>query len=171
MAYKMNKSSQTKSHVQAVMLRQLKDKVNALVGLQLPKAPKQGWVRTIREALDMSGTQLAERLNFSRNKVSILERKEADGSITINQLKQLASGLDCDVVYAIVPKQSIDSIIEERAHFLAGQRVNMTHQNMFLEAQQLAPEKQAQAVELLANEIKLSGGKVLWKFDKNGSGL
>ncbi len=47
--------------------------------------PKQGWVRTIREALDMSGAQLGARLGISRNKISILERKEADGSITINQ--------------------------------------------------------------------------------------
>ncbi|MBF4223107.1 helix-turn-helix domain-containing protein, partial [Vibrio anguillarum] len=90
--------------------------------LSVPKPPKNGWVRSIREALGMSGAQLGERLNLSRNQVSILERKETDETITLKQLKQLASGLDAELVYAIIPRQSIDDMVEARAMELAKQR-------------------------------------------------
>ncbi len=43
-----------------------------------------------------------------------MERKEADETITLKQLKQLASGLDAELIYAIVPRQSIDDMIEAR---------------------------------------------------------
>ncbi|MDV7106420.1 transcriptional regulator, partial [Vibrio sp. TH_r3] len=111
----------------------------------------------------MSGAQLGERLNLSRNQVSILERKEADETITLKQLKQLASGLDAELVYAIVPRQSIDDMIEARAMELAKQRLAMSHQSMFLEAQQLTSEQQQQALVQLANEIKTGSTRDLWK--------
>ncbi|WP_089138961.1 helix-turn-helix domain-containing protein [Vibrio rumoiensis] len=81
----MAKHLHSQYFVKSIAIKQLKEKVNSLIGLRLPTMPKQGWVRTIREALDMSGAQLGARLGISRNKISILERKEADGSITINQ--------------------------------------------------------------------------------------
>ncbi|MBF4237466.1 helix-turn-helix domain-containing protein, partial [Vibrio anguillarum] len=116
-----------KSGVYAVALKQVKAKISALLGLSVPKPPKNGWVRSIREALGMSGAQLGERLNLSRNQVSILERKETDETITLKQLKQLASGLDAELVYAIIPRQSIDDMIEARAMELAKQRLAMSH--------------------------------------------
>ncbi|MDC5853890.1 mobile mystery protein A [Vibrio europaeus] len=152
-----------KSGVYAVALKQVKAKICALLDLSVPKPPKNGWVRSIREALGMSGAQLGERLNLSRNQVSILERKEADETITLKQLKQLASGLDAELVYAIVPRQSIDGMIEARAMELAKQRLAMSHQSMFLEAQQLTSEQQQQALVQLANEIKTGSTRDLWK--------
>ncbi|MDC5820392.1 mobile mystery protein A [Vibrio europaeus] len=152
-----------KSGVYAVALKQVKAKISALLDLSVPKPPKNGWVRSIREALGMSGAQLGERLNLSRNQVSILERKEADETITLRQLKQLASGLDAELVYAIVPRQSIDDMIEARAMELAKQRLAMSHQSMFLEAQQLTSEQQQQALVQLANEIKTGSTRDLWK--------
>lgn len=152
-----------RSGVYAVALKQVKAKISALLDLSVPKPPKSGWVRSIREALGMSGAQLGERLNLSRNQVSILERKEADETITLKQLKQLASGLDAELVYAIVPRQSIDDMIEARAMDLAKRRLAMSHQSMFLEAQQLTSEQQQQALVQLANEIKTGSPRDLWK--------
>lgn len=159
----MAKHLHSQYFVKSIAIKQLKEEVNSLIGLRLPAMPKQGWVRTIREALDMSGAQLGARLGISRNKISILERKEADGSITINQLKQLASGVDSELLYAIVPKQTVEQTIEERAYDLAKNLVDITNQHMFLEMQQLSPEKQNEMIRLLADEIKQSGGRALWK--------
>lgn len=159
----MAKHLHSQYFVKSIAIKQLKEKVNSLIGLRLPTMPKQGWVRTIREALDMSGAQLGARLGISRNKISILERKEADGSITINQLKQLASGVDSELLYAIVPKQTVEQTIEERAYDLAKNLVDITNQHMYLEMQQLSPEKQNEMIRLLADEIKQSGGRALWK--------
>lgn len=92
---------------------------NSAVGLCLIKKTKEGWVRTIRTALGMSGAQLGARAGLTRNKISILERKEAEGDITINQLKVLAERLGCDLTYALVPSKPIEDMIEDRATVIA----------------------------------------------------
>ena len=74
-----------------VVLQQLINKVKSARNAHTPKPPKDGWIRTIRQTLGMSGAQFAKRMGYTRNKVSILERKEASGDITINQLKELES--------------------------------------------------------------------------------
>lgn len=152
----------TTHNVKSVIKKQLKEKVDALVGIKLPQKPKQGWIRTIREALDMSGAQLGEKLGMSRNKISILERKEADGNITIAQLELLASGLDCEFVYAIVPKKTVDETVDARVEEIVKSIMNSSYQNMFLEAQQISAEKQDEAAKLLKDELKAAGGKSLW---------
>lgn len=151
--------------VQAVALKQIKAKVEAVMSSHTPTAPKDGWIRTIRTALGMSGAQLANRLGFSRNKVSILERREASGEITLNQLREMAGALDADLIYAVVPRKSIDTTIDERAQMIAEARLSMSYQNMFLEAQQISEEMQNEAKQNLTKEIKDAGGKILWKSD------
>lgn len=156
-------ANQKCSNVQAVAREQIMARISKVMNVKVPKSPKQGWIRTIREALGMSGTQLGERLQLTRNQISILERKEAAGTITLNQLQELAEGINADVVYAVVPKKSIEETIEDRATEIANSRLKMSHQNMFLEAQQLSEEKQQEAIQMLVEELKVAGGKVLWK--------
>jgi predicted DNA-binding mobile mystery protein A len=151
--------------VQAVVAKQIRAKINSVMHLNVPESPKSGWIRIIREALGMSGAQLGARLKLSRNKISILERKEADGTITLNQLEQLAEGLNADIVYAVIPRQSIEEMLDTRSMELAKSRVNMSHQSMFLEAQELSQEKKQDAIKQLADEIKGYRGKALWKAD------
>lgn len=156
-------SSQTLTNVQAVARKQIMAKISQAMRVTVPTPPKKGWIRTIREALGMSGAQFGERLQLSRNQISILERKEVAGTITLNQLQELAEGLNADFVYAIVPRKSIEETIEDRATEIANARLKMSHQNMFLEAQQLSKEAQQEAIEMLVKELKAAGGKMLWK--------
>lgn len=111
----------------------------------------------------MSGTQLGERLNLTRNQISILERKEAAGTITLNQLQQIAEGLNADLMYAVVPRKSIEEILEDRAAEIAHSILEISHQNMFLEAQLFSKEKQHESTKMLIKELINAGGKVLWK--------
>jgi len=156
-------ANQKLTNVQAVVRKQIMAKIDQAMRVKAPTPPKTGWIRTIREALGMSGAQLGERLQLTRNQVSILERKEAAGTITLNQLQELAEGLNADLVFAIVPRKSIEETIEDRATEIANSRLKMSHQNMFLEAQQLSTEKQQEANQMLIEELKTAGGKVLWK--------
>ena len=150
--------------VRSMVHEQYKEIANSAARLKgAPKIPAEGWVRTIRKALDMSGAQLAERLNLSRNRVSILERREVGGEITINQLKKMADQLGCDFTYALIPKQAINLIIEERAELLAKGALSMNSQNMFLEAQVISPEKEKFLINELKQELLNTGGRALWK--------
>lgn len=145
-----------------VVMQQLNNRVKSARNAYVPKLPKDGWARTIRQALGMSGAQLAKRMGSTRNKISILERKEASGDITINQLKELANGLGADLVYCVVPKKDPDQLIEEQARKKASKMIRETHQNMYLELQQISNEAQEEQIQFLVDEIKRKRGKILW---------
>lgn len=153
----------TVSTVKNTVMHQYRSIANSAVGLRLFKRPKEGWVRTIRTALDMSGAQLGFKAGLTRNKISILERKEAKGEITINQLQELAEHLNCDLTYALVPRKPIEEMIEDRATEIASQSVDTNSQNMFLEAQSIDTEAQKRLQNQIKEQVIASGGRVLWK--------
>src|SRR3984885_14996073 len=80
----------------------------------LPVPPK-GWVRAIRDALGMSGVQLAKRLKVSPQTVEAMEKSEAGGTIQLNTLKRAAEALDCTLVYALIPRTSLENTVNNRA--------------------------------------------------------
>ena len=157
----------SKNTVRSMVREQYKEIANSATKLkELPMAPSEGWVRTIRKALDMSGAQLAERLNLSRNRISILERREVEGVININQLKKMAEMLDCEFTYALVPKKDVSSLMEDRAEELAKEKLATNSQNMFLEAQVITPQKEEFLINELKRDFLKAGGRVLWKSNK-----
>ena len=52
------------------------------------RVPNEGWIRTVRKALNMSGAQLARRLGMTRGLVSNTEKAELSGSVTIKNMQQ-----------------------------------------------------------------------------------
>lgn len=146
--------------------RQLKDRFNHLIKSSFwPKAPRNGWIRSLRESMDMSGAQLGKRVGLSRNRVSILERKEAEGAITLDQLNLLAEGLNARVVYAVIPNNPIDETIEHRLRELAESKLKHTNRSMFLESQQLNQKQQDSAKNSLIEQLRQQGGRVWWNKD------
>jgi predicted DNA-binding mobile mystery protein A len=69
--------------------------------------PPKGWVRAIRDALGMTGVQLAKRLGISPQSADAMERSEASGAIKLETLRRAAEALDCTLVYALVPNKSL----------------------------------------------------------------
>jgi predicted DNA-binding mobile mystery protein A len=67
-------------------------------------APRPGWVRTIREALGISQSQIAARAGVSRATVQQWERAEARRRITLHSLDRIAHAMGCQVALALVPK-------------------------------------------------------------------
>jgi len=68
--------------------------------------PQRGWIRAIRDALGVSGPQLAFRLGVSKQRISALEKAEIEGGASLNSIRQAADALDCDLVYALVPRDA-----------------------------------------------------------------
>lgn len=153
----------TKSTVKQTVLQQYRTIANSTIDHKRYSTPKEGWVRTIRKALDMSGAQLAERLGLSRNRISVLERKEAEGEITLNQLRDLAEQLNCELTYALVPRKKVELIIVDRALEIATKTLETNAQNMFLEAQVIDKNAQNRLLEQVTNDIMASGGRVIWQ--------
>lgn len=155
-----------KKTVKKTVMHQYRTIANSAVGFQQIKKPKEGWIRTIRAALGMSGSQLGKRMGLSRNRISVLERKEAEGNITLNQLQDLAEQLNCDLTYALVPRKPIEEIIDDRATEIASESLNANAQNMFLEAQSIDEKAQKQLLKQIKEQIVESSGRALWNDTK-----
>ena len=124
--------------------------------------PKEGWIRTIRKALRMSGQQLAKRLGVGKAQVSQMELGEVDDRITLKQLRRAAEALDCTLTYALIPNQSIQTMIETQALKKAKAVVTWADTQMKLEAQQLSEEKLAEMIEREVKHLVQSIPRDLW---------
>jgi predicted DNA-binding mobile mystery protein A len=101
--------------------------------------PSTGWVKTIRTALSMSAEQLANRLGLSRMRIVQLERAEIHDAITLRTLKEVANAMECEFVYAIVPKNNstLEDIIKIKAAKISEERISSVAHSMALEKQSL----------------------------------
>ncbi len=66
--------------------------------------PSEGWIRAERMRQNLQGKQLAKRMQVSPARVSVLEKDEKRGAVTLKMMQRAAEALDCSFVYALVPK-------------------------------------------------------------------
>ena len=95
--------------------------------------PSQGWVRTIRDFFGMTTTQLAKRLNVSQSRIVRIEQNEKNTKIST--MERIAEAMNCEFVYAFVPREKIDDIIYNQAKKKALKILNKVNTNMVLENQ------------------------------------
>jgi predicted DNA-binding mobile mystery protein A len=81
--------------------------------------PAEGWIRELRDALGMTTRELASRMGQSQAAVSHLEQSEVTGKAQLDSLRKAAAALDCDLVYALVPRTSLEETVLARARALA----------------------------------------------------
>ena len=143
-----------------IVAKQYRDKVNQAVSQfgrlsMLPNhgLPKEGWLRTVRIALGMSGRQLAKKLGVTKARISKAEQDEPHGSVTLKTMQSMAEAMDCKFVYAIVPKQNVEAVIKERAVEKARAQVKAASTHMALEAQSLSKEQLEFEIERIAAQI------------------
>jgi len=142
--------------------QQLDRKLKPFQPLRPQAAPAGGWIRAIRKSLGLTAVALAGRLGVTPPSVADLERSEASGSITLNTLRKAAAAMDCDVLYAIVPRTSLEDILIRRADEKARAMLNRVGHSMELEAQPVDPAQSHQRVQDLV-QVLLANPKALWK--------
>jgi predicted DNA-binding mobile mystery protein A len=146
-----------------LLIEQLDQKLQPFSQTRKILVPERGWINTIRTTLNMTMAQLGSKLNITRQGVKRIEESEANGTITLNSLKDIANAMDLKLVYALVPKSgNIDDLIQIKAETLAQKIVLRTNQNMKLEDQGIGDEKIAKTIKELADEIKREMRKSLW---------
>ncbi len=69
-----------------LMREQVQEKLNDFLRLAQEPIPKNGWVRTIRNALGMSSYALARRLKCSQSNIATIEQREKKGDISLRNL-------------------------------------------------------------------------------------
>jgi predicted DNA-binding mobile mystery protein A len=98
--------------------------------------PQRGWLRAIREALGLSLEDVGARLKKPRQRILEFEKAEAENRITLQSLRRVAAALDCNLVYALVPKTgSVLELAELRTRQDATRDVLDVEHTMSLENQ------------------------------------
>ena len=144
-------------------VEQLDRRLSALKPLANFTVPEHGWIRIIRLALKMSLRQLAMKMNITRQSVKEMELREADGSISIRTLREIANALNMKLVYAFIPNdESLEKMIERRTEQVARTIVLRTSKSMELEDQEISKERLEKAILSKAEEIKRTMPRYLW---------
>ncbi len=114
----------------------------------LIEKPPQGWLKTIREFFGMTTTQLAKRVGVAQSRIVNLEKNEKNTKIST--MERIADALNCNFVYAFIPRENIDNIIYNQAKKKALKILNKVNTNMNLENQL---SKNNELLEDLINEL------------------
>jgi len=145
--------------------RQLDKRLSLKQNMELFVRPPRGWLKAIREALGMTTAQLGRRLGVVQSRVVAIEQAEAKGTITLNSLEKAAQALDCRLVYALMPRQPLEDIVEQRASLLAKSRLKSTGHTMTLEAQGVDATDESEQLKRLIRQLVEKSGSKLWEED------
>ena len=118
--------------------------------------PVKGWIRAVREALGMTAEQLGRRLGVKQPSVIQMEQSEAKGSIELATLRRAADALDCALVYAFVPKKSLEETVRLRARNFIRRRLAPVEHSMLLEDQSVPGKAEEQRIDETLRETSPS---------------
>jgi predicted DNA-binding mobile mystery protein A len=122
--------------------RKLDETLLAFRVARIAAGERRGWLREVRQVVGIPVKEVARRLGVCKWEVFRLERAESESRIMLGTLRRTAEALDCDLVYALAPRQGT---LEELA---AEQRV--------------AREKEREAaLEIVRKEEKERESKVI----------
>lgn len=146
----------------ALARKHLDKKLSPLRDSKALLRPPKGWVKALRDALGMTAEQLARRIGVTKPRVYEIERAELNGSITLDSLERAAQAMDCQLVYALIPRQPLQSSVEQRALLEAKKRMRAAAHTMILEDQAVEEPELRQQVDALAKELLSQKGSILW---------
>ena len=149
--------------VKTVVQQQYRQVVDAAADRFSMRTPPEGWLRTVRKALGMSGPQLARRMGVSRARIQQAEQAELSGSATLKSMQAAARAMDCRFVYAIVPEKRIEDVIATQARRKAKALVGRASTHMALENQLLPDHKIAAEIERLARDLARDMPPDFWR--------
>jgi predicted DNA-binding mobile mystery protein A len=144
-------------------LQLISDKLQVFKALNEVVVPQEGWIRSIRESLNMTLQQLADRLKVSKEAVRRLEKREQEETVTLGSLRKVAQVLDMKLVYGFITKDdSLEAYVNRRAREVAREIIGRTHQQILLEGQQVDFDALQKAIEDSAEAMVKDVDRQLW---------
>jgi predicted DNA-binding mobile mystery protein A len=113
---------------------------------------REGWIKYIRTALGLTLSELAKLTSLSTASVAQAERRECEGQVTLSTLKKMAEAMDCELVYAFVPKKDLKTMIHDKAFEKARKVLNLADLHMKLENQKVDGDEN-ERIERLAKKL------------------
>lgn len=147
----------------SLSIQQLEDHLRFLRGASGIARPPGGWIRAIREALGMTNAQLAKRVKRRPQTVLDLQQRESAQTIQLNTLRELAEGMDCELVYAVVPRKPLEQTVRERAEAVARRMLRRTGHSMELERQGIGVREVTRALDREIERLLAGSRRKLWE--------
>ena len=130
--------------------------------------PPQGWIKAIRQSLNMNARQLATRMGVAPSRIPAIEKAEVTGATELRTLRQAAAAMHCALVYAFVPIEPLDEILLNRATYKARKNLVRLDHTMRLENQALL-QSDLDAEQQRMIDLVLSGSlRGLWDEERGG---
>jgi predicted DNA-binding mobile mystery protein A len=145
------------------LLRDQIDRKTKVLSKLAGDIPAGGWIRSIREALGLSGRQLAVRMGITQASLAGFEKRELAGTASLSSLRKIADAMDCDLVYAIVPRKPVTKLLEDRARVIATQRVDRINVSMGLEQQANSPSYRKKMIRMEVKRLMEEAPEELWE--------
>jgi predicted DNA-binding mobile mystery protein A len=123
-------------------IRSLKDKTSV----------REGWIKYMRTALGLTLEELAKLLSLTKASVAQAERREVGGEVSMSTLKKMAEAMDCDLVYAFVPRKDMKTFIHDKAYEKARKALGTADLHMKLENQKVEGDEN-ERIERLAKKF------------------
>jgi len=145
--------------------QQLSEFIDKIAAFKVVTVPAKGWVRAIRDGLGMSRRQLAMRLGLSVSRIQRLEQDEVTGSVTLKTLRRTAEAMDCVLVYAIIPRTTLDDTLRKQARYKAKKHLQNISHTMSLESQALDTKANQAMLDQLSQQLLEKSKRQLWDED------
>ena len=123
-------------------LRAIKDKTTI----------RDGWIHYMRQTLGLTLSELGARSDHSKQGVAQAERREAEGQVSLSTLKKMAEAMECELIYAFVPKKELKTLIHDKAIEKARKTLGLADLHMKLENQKVEGDEEVR-VERLAKKF------------------
>ena len=143
-------------------VRQLDKALKPFRALRDRPTSDDGWIRTIRETLGMSLRQLAERAGLSKTSAMNAESTERRGTVQLETLQKFAEAMECDLVYALVPRDSLKSMIEQQAERVARAIVGRVSDSMELGDQAVPDEEARRQIQETVDDLLRNRQRDFW---------
>ena len=127
------------------------------------RTPKKGWIKEVRESLGMSMKDLAERLGTIKQRIERIEKDEVAAKVTLETMRKTAEAMNCDFIYFVVPKNSLEETLKDQALKTAQKILKQVGKTMALEAQSTSNLSQKKMIENLAQEMLSKDDRKIWK--------
>lgn len=140
----------------ALETKQASRRVEAIREVASLTKVRPGWIQFMRKALKMKVKDLAHRAGLSSSTIVQNEKRESEGAVTIDTLNKMAEAMDCELVYAFIPRKEIYELQKEAAIKKAKRLLSIASTHMELEDQKVKVDLKDR-IEALAEELIQKG--------------
>ena len=144
-------------NARVLQIRALDKKTSDLKSAKNIVLQSSGWIKTVREAIGMTVSQLAARLGVTQPRITKMESNE--DNLKLSTMKKAAEAMNCEFVYYFKPRTTFQNLVDEQAQKKAAEVLKTVNVNMALENQEIAEDK---AVKDFASDLINTKIKQIW---------